>query len=142
MTAMQTAALPALYSGPFNTLHSLGIDRGNYIAVHSNNPVAAAQLRRRKYGVLPRPRGQRFCREAKMTDEKNVIAATALLFNTIEQMLLRDGFRPDTVIAALIHTAVATAHNVPDWTPDEAKALINLKVENSFAGIVDSGPTH
>jgi hypothetical protein len=23
MTAMQTAALPALYSGPFNTLHSL-----------------------------------------------------------------------------------------------------------------------
>ena len=30
-------------SGPFNTLHSLGIDRGNYIAVHSNNPAAAAQ---------------------------------------------------------------------------------------------------
>ena len=77
-----------------------------------------------------------------MTDEKNIIAATALLFNTIEQMLLRDGFRPDTVIATLIHTAVATAHNVPDWTPEEAKALINLNVENSFAGIVDSGPTH
>jgi hypothetical protein len=44
-----------------------------------------------------------------MTDEKNVIAATALLFNTIEQMLLRDGFRPDTVIAALIHTAGLSA---------------------------------
>src|SRR6266566_3218617 len=43
MTAMQTASSPALYSGPFNTLHSLGIDRGNYIAVHSNNPAAAAQ---------------------------------------------------------------------------------------------------
>jgi catechol 2,3-dioxygenase len=43
MTATQTAASPALYSGPFNTLHSLGIDRANYIAVHSNNPVAAAQ---------------------------------------------------------------------------------------------------
>ena len=43
MTAAQAAASPALYSGPFNTLHSLGIDRGNYIAVHSNNPAAAAQ---------------------------------------------------------------------------------------------------
>src|SRR4029077_10245967 len=43
MTATQTAASPAIYSGPFNTLRSLGIDRANYIAVHSNNPVAAAQ---------------------------------------------------------------------------------------------------
>src|SRR5262245_66272611 len=43
MTATQTAASPALYSGPFNTLHSLGIDRANYIAVHTNNPAAAAQ---------------------------------------------------------------------------------------------------
>ena len=43
MTATRTAGSPALYSGPFNTLHSLGIDRGNYIAVHSNNPAAAAQ---------------------------------------------------------------------------------------------------
>src|SRR3981081_4646585 len=43
MTATQTAGSPALYSGPFNTLHSLGIDRGNYIAVHSNDPAAAAQ---------------------------------------------------------------------------------------------------
>ena len=43
MTATQTAGSPALYSGPFNTLHSLRIDRGNYIAVHSNNPAAAAQ---------------------------------------------------------------------------------------------------
>src|SRR3979409_1307474 len=42
MTATQTAGSPALYSGPFNTLHSLGIDRGNYIAVHSNDPAAAA----------------------------------------------------------------------------------------------------
>ena len=44
-----------------------------------------------------------------MTNEKNVVAATGLLFDTIEQMLMRDGFRPDTVIAALINTAVATA---------------------------------
>ena len=43
MTAAQTAASPALHSGPFNTLHSLGVDRGNYIAIHSNNPAAAAQ---------------------------------------------------------------------------------------------------
>src|SRR3979411_3091878 len=43
MTATQTAGSPALYSGPFNILHSLGIDRGNYIAVHSNDPAAAAQ---------------------------------------------------------------------------------------------------
>jgi len=43
MTAAQTAASPALRSGPFNALHSLGVDRGNYIAVHSNNPAAAAQ---------------------------------------------------------------------------------------------------
>jgi hypothetical protein len=77
-----------------------------------------------------------------MTNEKNVVAATGLLFDTIEQMLMRDGFRPDTLIAALINTAVATAYNVPDWTPDEAKALITLNVENALAGIVDSGPTH
>src|SRR3979490_3634731 len=43
MTAAQAAASPALYSGPFNALPSLRIDRGNYIAVHSNNPAAAAQ---------------------------------------------------------------------------------------------------
>ena len=43
MTATQTAASPALYSGPFNTVQSLGIDRGNYIAIQSNNPAAAAQ---------------------------------------------------------------------------------------------------
>ncbi len=43
MTTAQTAGSPALYSGPFNTAQSLGIDRGNYIAIQSNNPAAAAQ---------------------------------------------------------------------------------------------------
>jgi catechol 2,3-dioxygenase len=41
--ARQTPGSPALHAGPFNTAKSLGIDRGNYIAVHSNNPAAAAQ---------------------------------------------------------------------------------------------------
>jgi hypothetical protein len=43
MTATQTAGSPALHFGPFNTARSLGIDRGNYIAIHSSNPQAAAQ---------------------------------------------------------------------------------------------------
>jgi hypothetical protein len=50
MTATQTGSSPALYSGPFNTLHSLGIDRGNYIAVHANNPAAAAQYAEENMG--------------------------------------------------------------------------------------------
>jgi hypothetical protein len=33
----------ALYFGPFNTAQSLGIDRGNYIAIQSTNSAAAAQ---------------------------------------------------------------------------------------------------
>jgi catechol 2,3-dioxygenase len=44
MTAAQTAGSPALYSGPFNAAQSLGIERGNYIAIHSDNPPAAAQF--------------------------------------------------------------------------------------------------
>jgi catechol 2,3-dioxygenase len=43
MTATQRAGSPALYFGPFNAAQSLGIDRGNYIAIQSNNPAAAAQ---------------------------------------------------------------------------------------------------
>jgi catechol 2,3-dioxygenase len=43
MTATQTAGSPALHFGPFNAAQSLGIDRGNYIAIQSNNPAAAAQ---------------------------------------------------------------------------------------------------
>jgi catechol 2,3-dioxygenase len=43
MTATQPAGSPALYSGPFNTAQSLGIDRANYIAIRSDNPAAAAQ---------------------------------------------------------------------------------------------------
>ena len=43
MTSTQTAGSPALYAGPFNAAQSLGIDRGNYIAIQSNNPAAAAR---------------------------------------------------------------------------------------------------
>src|SRR3982074_2039048 len=43
MTAIQPASSPALYFGPFNAVQSLGIDRGNYIAIQSDNPAAAAQ---------------------------------------------------------------------------------------------------
>src|SRR5262245_46844437 len=43
MAATQTAGSPALYFGPFNVAQTLGIDRGNYIAIQSNNPAAAAQ---------------------------------------------------------------------------------------------------
>ena len=43
MTAAPTAAtsLP-MYSGAFGTVQPLGIDRSNYIALHSDNPAAAA----------------------------------------------------------------------------------------------------
>jgi len=37
------AESPTLYWSPFNSAQSLGIDRGNYVAVHSDNPAAAAQ---------------------------------------------------------------------------------------------------
>ena len=40
----QTAGSPALHFGPFNAPQSLGIDRGNYIAIHSDNPALAAQF--------------------------------------------------------------------------------------------------
>jgi catechol 2,3-dioxygenase len=44
MTAIQQpTSSPALYFGPFNAAQSLGIDRGNYIAIQSNNPASAAQ---------------------------------------------------------------------------------------------------
>jgi catechol 2,3-dioxygenase len=43
MSPTQPAGSPALYSGPFNTAQSLGIDRANYIALQSSNPAAAAQ---------------------------------------------------------------------------------------------------
>ncbi len=43
MTATQTSGSPALYFGPFNTAQTLGIDRANYIAIHSDKPAAAAQ---------------------------------------------------------------------------------------------------
>src|SRR5262249_45253931 len=43
MAAIQPATSPALYFGPFNAARSLGIDRGNYLAVQSSNPAAAAQ---------------------------------------------------------------------------------------------------
>ena len=43
MTTTQTAGSPALYFGPFNTAQSLGIDRGNYIAIQSTDPTAAAR---------------------------------------------------------------------------------------------------
>jgi catechol 2,3-dioxygenase-like lactoylglutathione lyase family enzyme len=32
-----------MYHGPFNSARSLGIDRANYIAIHANDPAAAAQ---------------------------------------------------------------------------------------------------
>ena len=43
MTTTQTAGSPALYFGPFNTAQSLGIDRGNSIAIQSTDPAAAAR---------------------------------------------------------------------------------------------------
>ena len=44
MAAAQTAGSPAQYFGAFNGAPSLGIDRGNYIAIQSNNPAAAAEF--------------------------------------------------------------------------------------------------
>lgn len=43
MTATQPGGSPALHFGPFNAAQSLGIERGHYIAIQSNNPAAAAQ---------------------------------------------------------------------------------------------------
>jgi hypothetical protein len=43
MSNPQTSNSPAMYFGPFSGVKSLGIDRANYIAVHSNDPAAAAR---------------------------------------------------------------------------------------------------
>jgi catechol 2,3-dioxygenase len=43
MTSTQTSSSPAMHYGPFNSPQSLGIDRANYIAVHSKDPAAAAR---------------------------------------------------------------------------------------------------
>ena len=43
MVATQVAGPPPLHFGPFATVLTLGIDRGNYVAIHSDNPAAAAQ---------------------------------------------------------------------------------------------------
>src|SRR5262249_8479899 len=43
MGAIQPATSPAPYFAPFTAARSLGIDRGNYIAIQSDNPTAAAQ---------------------------------------------------------------------------------------------------
>ena len=53
MTSTHTAASPALYAGPFNTAQPLGIDRGNYIAIQSNNPAAAAKYAASAIVMLP-----------------------------------------------------------------------------------------
>ena len=43
MSNPQTSNSPAMYFGPFSGVTSLGIDRANYIAVHSKDPAAAAR---------------------------------------------------------------------------------------------------
>ena len=43
MSSPHTSNSPAIYSGPFSGARPLGIDRANYIAVHSSDPAAAAR---------------------------------------------------------------------------------------------------
>ena len=43
MSSPHTSNSPAIYSGPFSGARPLGIDRANYIAVHSTDPAAAAK---------------------------------------------------------------------------------------------------
>jgi catechol 2,3-dioxygenase len=43
MMSTQMSNSPAVYYGPFSSARSLGIDRANYIAIHSKDPAAAAQ---------------------------------------------------------------------------------------------------
>ncbi len=42
-SSARTANSPAMYLGPFNGSRSLGIDRANYMALHSKDAAAAAQ---------------------------------------------------------------------------------------------------
>jgi catechol 2,3-dioxygenase len=44
MNNSQPSNAPAMYSGPFSDAKSLGIDRANYLAVHSSDPAAAARF--------------------------------------------------------------------------------------------------
>jgi catechol 2,3-dioxygenase-like lactoylglutathione lyase family enzyme len=44
MSNPQPSNPPAMYFGPFSGARSLGIDRANYLAVHSSDPAAAARF--------------------------------------------------------------------------------------------------
>jgi catechol 2,3-dioxygenase-like lactoylglutathione lyase family enzyme len=44
MTSAQPGAAPAMYFGAFQQFEPLGIDRGNYMALQSSDPAAAAQF--------------------------------------------------------------------------------------------------
>ncbi len=44
MTDPQSSSSPPLYHGPFGGAQPLGIDRANYIAIHSSDPAAAARF--------------------------------------------------------------------------------------------------
>lgn len=44
MTQSPAATVPKMYFGPFNNPEPLGIDRGFYIAIHADDPAAAAKF--------------------------------------------------------------------------------------------------
>ena len=51
-SANRTASSPASYAGAFSGAHSLGIDRANYIALHSKDPAAAARFAEKHMGFF------------------------------------------------------------------------------------------
>src|SRR5262245_39753758 len=75
-----------------------------------------------------------------MSDEKNVVAAMETLHAT-DCHLVREGFKPLTIIAAHIDPAIAAAHSVPGWQPDDAKEFLRSRLERSVATWDKAFPT-
>lgn len=66
MTPTQSPVSPAQYSGAFNNVRSLGIDRGNYIALQADDPSAAARFAEENMG---------FCLTHVDSDGRHYLAA-------------------------------------------------------------------
>lgn len=66
---MEMPGSPTLYFGVFDSVPPLGIDRGNYVAIHSNKPAAAAQFAEDNLG---------FCLVHVDSDGRHYLAAQGL----------------------------------------------------------------
>jgi hypothetical protein len=76
-----------------------------------------------------------------MSDKKNDVVAAMEVLHTTDDHLVREGFKPLTIIAAHIDAAIAAAYGMPGWTPDNAKEFLGSRLERSVATWDKAFPT-